>query len=467
MRNSFSKPWAICTLVCAMIAMWPGTIVAQAPAIDAGSWGPYARLVGQTLHDENPSGFDLRWRWQTEGEVLLEEWYARANPDKPSHVMTIRLGSRSGTFNLKSSAMMGKEWEGTLLDDGSIDYVGKGLLKMRYSVRVDAAGAYVQADTRGNTYRYVAPANSSALPVVARMEAPPPSTTPPPSSPVPVASPPVQPPAPPIKAPRRLTEADLADIRASVRASRARAVEKARVAELQRQEAARQAAEMAQVWAAQEAQRQREEAIADAEFEEERARKAAAWQAQSRASEQALNDSLQRMRDDTAQIQAQQAEAAQRQRAQAEAAERAERLRQLDLVREANQRQADEAARLAAQRQQSQLERDRAQQQPARGTAEAPREARASTETDANRCVSRPELRQNDTFQGNTAAYVVNGCGVPVDVKICLMTESGWKCGATWGLAAQAGWSHSAFRATGGVFVDAKSAGSSRALASP
>jgi hypothetical protein len=91
----------------------------------------------------------------------------------------------------------------------------------------------------------------------------------------------------------------------------------------------------------------------------------------------------------------------------------------------------------------------------------------ASTDTDANRCVTQSEVRVDDTFKGNTAAYVVNGCGKPVDVKVCLMTDSGWQCGATTGLASQARWSHSAFRATGAVFVDAKTTGSSRRLGSP
>jgi hypothetical protein len=240
-------------------------------------------------------------------------------------------------------------------------------------------------------------------------------------------------------------------------------MEQARQNELQRQEAARQAQIQVQLWAAAEAQRLAEEAKADAEFEAERARKAAAWQQMAQANEQALANSMARLQATTANIQAQ----------QAEAADRAERQRQVELIRQANQRQDEEAARLAAQRQQYEQQRAQAQaserartQQPgsASGIAGA---GRASTDTDANRCISRAELRENDTFQGNTAAYVTNGCGTPVDVKICLMTDSGWKCGVTWGLASQASWSHSAFRAAGGVFVDAKVAGSSRPLAAP
>ena len=91
----------------------------------------------------------------------------------------------------------------------------------------------------------------------------------------------------------------------------------------------------------------------------------------------------------------------------------------------------------------------------------------ASTDTDANQCVTTPETQLNASFQGNTAASVVNGCGQPVDVRICLMTDKGWNCGATYGLGSQQRWSHSSFNATGQVFSDARTSGSSRALATP
>jgi hypothetical protein len=91
----------------------------------------------------------------------------------------------------------------------------------------------------------------------------------------------------------------------------------------------------------------------------------------------------------------------------------------------------------------------------------------ASTDTDANRCVTTPETRTNASFQGNTAASVMNGCGQKVDVRICLMTDKGWNCGVTYGLGSQQSWSHSSFNATGEVFSDARTSGSSRALASP
>ena len=92
---------------------------------------------------------------------------------------------------------------------------------------------------------------------------------------------------------------------------------------------------------------------------------------------------------------------------------------------------------------------------------------KASTETDANRCVTTAETRLNDTFNGNTSASIINGCGQPVDVRICLMTDRGWNCGIRWGVASQASASFSSFNATGQVFVDAKITGSAKALTSP
>jgi len=93
---------------------------------------------------------------------------------------------------------------------------------------------------------------------------------------------------------------------------------------------------------------------------------------------------------------------------------------------------------------------------------------KASTDEDANRCITAPETQLNAAFKGNTAASVVNGCGQPVDVRICLMTSTkGWNCGVIWGLQSQQKWSYSSFNATGQVFVDARTTGSSKALAQP
>jgi hypothetical protein len=362
---------------------------------------------------------------------------------------------------------------GTLQDDGSVSYVGKGLLKMPYRIRIDEQGLYEHADTKGHVYKFAA-VESPATPVavVQTPPAPKPVLTIEPTPPVTSEKPAVVaakpratlPSATPVKVPRKLSEADLALLRESVQESRARVVEQARLAELQRQEAARQRELEYQAMEAAQAQRRAEIEEADAEYEAESARKAAAWQQMAQANEQALNDSIQRLRDTTSRIEAQQASAS-AQSTQADPLGSDERQRQVELIRQANQRQDDEAARLAAQRQQAEADREPIQQQSSAGDFAGA--GHASTDTDANRCVTSPELRENDTFQGNTAAYVVNGCGTPVDVRICLMTESGWKCGVRWGLASQARWSHSVFHFTGSVFVDARVTGSSRKFADP
>lgn len=93
--------------------------------------------------------------------------------------------------------------------------------------------------------------------------------------------------------------------------------------------------------------------------------------------------------------------------------------------------------------------------------------SQASTDTDANICVTDPALRLNASFQGNTAASIINGCDKPVDVRICLMRSGGWNCAVTWGLAPRAQWSHSSFDATGEVFMDAKTSGSGGTLSEP
>lgn len=91
----------------------------------------------------------------------------------------------------------------------------------------------------------------------------------------------------------------------------------------------------------------------------------------------------------------------------------------------------------------------------------------ASTDTDANRCVTTAEVRLNATFQGNTSASVMNGCGKPVDIRICLKRNNDWNCGVTSAVAPQGQGVHSSFEATGEIFVDARTTGNPRPFANP
>lgn len=91
----------------------------------------------------------------------------------------------------------------------------------------------------------------------------------------------------------------------------------------------------------------------------------------------------------------------------------------------------------------------------------------ASTDPDATRCVSSPVVSADRAFARSTQAVVVNGCEVPVDVRICLMRTGGWNCGVAWDLAPQARWTHTSFESDGQVFWDARVSTSSRPLARP
>jgi len=134
MRNH----WAPGAIACALIAIFSANVAAQtpapasaeapAPADSLAAWGPYSRLAGQTMNDMNPeSRFWMRWRWETPGEALVVEWYRGQKSDKPQATAVLRLGSEPRTLLMKGNFMMGKEWVGSLNDDGSVSYIGKGL----------------------------------------------------------------------------------------------------------------------------------------------------------------------------------------------------------------------------------------------------------------------------------------------------------------------------------------------------
>jgi len=92
---------------------------------------------------------------------------------------------------------------------------------------------------------------------------------------------------------------------------------------------------------------------------------------------------------------------------------------------------------------------------------------KASTDSDATRCVSSPVIGPSSASKDAIAATVVNGCATAVDVRICLLREGGWNCGVNWGLKPQEKWSWSSFKSDGQVFWDARVAGSNKVLGSP
>lgn len=131
---------------------------------------------------------------------------------------------------------------------------------------------------------------------------------------------------------------------------------------------------------------------------------------------------------------------------------------------EANRRQQ---AYFTAQRQHAQCVNGDREACEALETGELADAGEASTDTDANRCVTSAETRTNAAFKGNTSASVLNGCGQKVDVRICLKKAAAWNCGTIWGVDPQERATHSSFGATGEVFVDARVSSSKQPLASP
>ncbi|GAB3366445.1 hypothetical protein GCM10027431_08430 [Lysobacter rhizosphaerae] len=118
------------------LGLWLGVVLgANASEVDASKWGVYQRLAGTTRQPEDKGGYWMRWRWSQEGTELLEE-YINPNKDKDTaaYTNTIVPGERTGELLLTSSVLGNKQWAGTLQSDGSVVFVGKGLLKWVYHV---------------------------------------------------------------------------------------------------------------------------------------------------------------------------------------------------------------------------------------------------------------------------------------------------------------------------------------------
>ena len=130
-------------LACALLVGSPSraqTAPSAAAPSDPATWGIYTRLAGTTRQDS--VGFTMTWHWQEPGRVLIEE-YRRPGASKASQTASITPGPTPGTLVLNASTVLGKKlWNGTVQPDGSVVYLGTGMLKMNYKAVLADDGAY-------------------------------------------------------------------------------------------------------------------------------------------------------------------------------------------------------------------------------------------------------------------------------------------------------------------------------------
>lgn len=112
---------------------------APAQTIDPATWGPYLPVIG-TARRAGTDGYTMRWTWTQPGVELKEEYLTPSG--RVAHTSTITRGDRPGTLRNVSSGLGGKEFSGTVQPDGSVLYVGSGLLKFHHLVGVAADGAW-------------------------------------------------------------------------------------------------------------------------------------------------------------------------------------------------------------------------------------------------------------------------------------------------------------------------------------
>ncbi|MBW3550081.1 MAG: hypothetical protein KY442_04410 [Proteobacteria bacterium] len=196
------------------------------------------------------------------------------------------------------------------------------------------------------------------------------------------------------------------------------------------------------------------------------------------AREQQRMDDSQAMLDEINAMARAEAEAqryAEQQAAQQYAAQR-QTAQQLAQQQQAAQQQALAQQQAAMRDRQSQLQARPAQSAGGTGSWEhagsnaPPTSAgNASTRDHASTCISPPVTsRHRCASLTGYKGMVSNSCAVPVDVKMCFMTATGWNCQSNYGLGPQQtwepGWCHAS---TGEVFHSVRYSDDQKALASP
>ena len=109
---------------------------ARPPAADP-AWGVYARLPGQSRLGQlegGTAGYVLSWRWEREGEVLVEEWHHPKNAAKLVYIARITRGATPGELLLSGNSMGNKQWAGQIASDGSVTWTGVKGIKLPFRV---------------------------------------------------------------------------------------------------------------------------------------------------------------------------------------------------------------------------------------------------------------------------------------------------------------------------------------------
>ncbi|MEG3190808.1 hypothetical protein [Lysobacter sp. D1-1-M9] len=486
------------------------------------SWGDYATVAGKTTRPSE-STYQLRWRWEKPGHELIEEYW-QPDGSRIAHMMAITLGAERGTLVLQSSALGNKVWNGTVQPDGTVLFIGKGLLKLPYLAglsddgawevrRVKLDGARIASVKPADEYNHfilegdvedaVAVASATGTqapdepgtgkaetddvqgaadplapqPAVATVAAAEPASESRAPAPEPVAAAP----GAPKQGPRQLSEADLALLRSRMDTDKVR-----RMQNLRREQQAAEAQRRKIAW--QMEQDRLDAAQEEAEYEAEQAESAANWGNVLNAFERGFNqvnaDNL-RMRDTLqsgidrgiaqgaalyAQKQAEQARLDAQARAADAAYARDVRERE-ELARQARvaEQRAAEAQRAAQAQRMAELRSAnlRAAEREAPDPVAAGSAGRASTLTDPNTCVTPPRTSPNRACGKGFAATISNQCAQPVDARVCHMTVRGWDCGASWGIQPGSDWSYAVCASTGETFMSVRSTGTDQPLASP
>lgn len=92
----------------------------------------------------------------------------------------------------------------------------------------------------------------------------------------------------------------------------------------------------------------------------------------------------------------------------------------------------------------------------------------ASTDSDANMCISGVTLGPDPNCKHGNSAAVVNNCPQKVDARICIMTTKGkWNCGVVSGIQPGQRRSYASCFSTGRTFVSARSSSSNNRFGNP